>query len=268
MMKSLLDQKNAVGESMKRCGLWSQNLNFEEWELLEELVRFLTKFDHLTKLVSNNNAGLSLMSLIRDAIEAAIEPSEDFTDSPSIVQLKSLISQKVNSRFPTSRTENICILLDPSSKNCSGLKRDKKVTLLEGAILDLPKEKSSSPSESDHTTTALSMKQILLANRKRKLDMDSQRKECEEIARYISHEVPVESQYCNNPLLFWKTYSTEYPVLSKLARMYLCASASSVPVECMFSTTGLILNGKRSSIAPFRLNYLSFIHDNYPVLFK
>ena len=50
-----------------------------------------------------------------------------------------------------------------------------------------------------------------------------------------------------------------------MARKYLCISVASVAVECMFSVTGLILNSKRSSLAPWKLNYLSFIHDNYPV---
>ena len=35
-------------------------------------------------------------------------------------------------------------------------------------------------------------------------------------------------------------------------------SATSVPVECMFSTTGIISNGKRSSIGPAKLNRILF----------
>lgn len=33
--------------------------------------------------------------------------------------------------------------------------------------------------------------------------------------------------------------------------------------ECMFSTTGLISNGKRSSIGPEKMNRVLFIHDNF-----
>jgi len=40
-------------------------------------------------------------------------------------------------------------------------------------------------------------------------------------------------------------------------------SASSVPVERMFSTTGHISNGKRSSIGPEKLNRVLVIHDNF-----
>jgi len=42
---------------------------------------------------------------------------------------------------------------------------------------------------------------------------------------------------------------------------YLTLSASSVPVESTFSTTGLTLNTKRMSLGPCKLNYCMFIHD-------
>ena len=41
---------------------------------------------------------------------------------------------------------------------------------------------------------------------------------------------------------------------------------TSVSVECMFSTTGIISNGKRSSIGPAKLNRILFIHDNFAIV--
>jgi len=55
--------------------------------------------------------------------------------------------------------------------------------------------------------------------------------------------------------------------LSLLAKNYLTISASSVPVEAMFSTCGLMLNVKRSSMPPYHANILSVIHDNYSMFF-
>jgi hAT family C-terminal dimerisation region len=68
-------------------------------------------------------------------------------------------------------------------------------------------------------------------------------------------------------LAFWKTNERSFPMLAVLAKRYLTQSASSVAVENMFSTTGIIVNGKRSTLAPHRLNWLTFIHDNYPLYF-
>ena len=42
-----------------------------------------------------------------------------------------------------------------------------------------------------------------------------------------------------NPLAFWRKQEGNYPNLSVMAKCYLSISASSVPVEAMFSTCGL-----------------------------
>jgi len=63
-------------------------------------------------------------------------------------------------------------------------------------------------------------------------------------------------------LHFWKRNESLYPTLSKVAQLYLAMSASSVPVESMFSITGLICNSRRSSLSPCKLHRVSFIHDN------
>jgi hypothetical protein len=68
-------------------------------------------------------------------------------------------------------------------------------------------------------------------------------------------------------VLFWKRHCDAYPFLSEIAKIYLTLSSSSVPVDSMFSVTGLIKNSRRSSIAPHRLNRLRFVHDNYDKFF-
>ncbi len=70
-----------------------------------------------------------------------------------------------------------------------------------------------------------------------------------------------------SPLTFWKQQENNYPHLAVLARNYLSISSSSVAVEGMFSIAGLLLNSKRSRMAPYKANMLSFVHDNYPKYF-
>jgi len=85
-----------------------------------------------------------------------------------------------------------------------------------------------------------------------------------EIKSYLQYVVLDEQD--ENPLVFWQ--KGIFPSLEGLAKKYLTQSAPSVPVENMFSSMGLILNGKRSTLAPHRANWLSFIHDNYALYFK
>ena len=57
------------------------------------------------------------------------------------------------------------------------------------------------------------------------------------------------------------------PTLCQLASIHLSAFAASVPVESMFSTFGLVVNSKRSSISAERLHHVCFVHDNHKFAF-
>ena len=84
----------------------------------------------------------------------------------------------------------------------------------------------------------------------------------EEIKNYLRY-LPADDE--DDPLVFWRRGL--FPRLVETAKKHLTRSASSVPVENMFSTMRLILNGKRSTLAPHRANWLSFIHENYEQCF-
>jgi len=73
----------------------------------------------------------------------------------------------------------------------------------------------------------------------------------------------VASDFDDKSLTFWPCHEESLPVLSIVTQVYLGMSSSSVPVECLFSTTGIISNGRRSSIGPYKLNRVAFIHDNF-----
>ena len=72
------------------------------------------------------------------------------------------------------------------------------------------------------------------------------------IMQYLStNEKPTEEER-TNPLLYWQ--NSKFSTLAPVARMYLTPSASSVPCEAMFSISGIILNGRRSPLAPHNFN--------------
>jgi hypothetical protein len=89
----------------------------------------------------------------------------------------------------------------------------------------------------------------------------------QEISAYLSPTILTDDEKLSPLIVFWKHRAKTCPNLSKLARFFLTPHASSVPVESLFSITGLIKNARRSSIAPYRLNKVCFVHDNYDKFF-
>ena len=58
--------------------------------------------------------------------------------------------------------------------------------------------------------------------------------------------------------------SFSHTTVSKMLRvgLFLGMSSGSVPVQWLFSITGLICDGRRSSIRLSKLNKISFLHDS------
>ena len=61
-----------------------------------------------------------------------------------------------------------------------------------------------------------------------------------------------------------KENAERFPIIAKVAKRFLCIPATSVPAERVFSTTGLIINEKRSSLLPENSDMLIFLNKNLP----
>nr|XP_047128473.1 uncharacterized protein LOC124809054 [Hydra vulgaris] len=85
-----------------------------------------------------------------------------------------------------------------------------------------------------------------------------------EVNNYINC-LPTEEEE-KDPIEFWKNNHKKFPHLACLASEYLCIQSSSVEVECMFSTAGLIANSRRSLLDRINMNMIIFIHDNIGLL--
>ena len=80
----------------------------------------------------------------------------------------------------------------------------------------------------------------------------------QEVARYIA----TAANTGTSPLDWWKTNENNFPLISRLAKKYLCVPASSVPSERVFSLTGSIINKTRSQITPEYLDLFVFLNKN------
>ena len=64
----------------------------------------------------------------------------------------------------------------------------------------------------------------------------------------------------SNLVKLWKIRVTEFPVISKLARKYLCICASSSPSERLINVSGHVMSKKRNDVSkPDNVNMLVFL---------
>nr|XP_055041440.1 E3 SUMO-protein ligase ZBED1-like [Misgurnus anguillicaudatus] len=84
----------------------------------------------------------------------------------------------------------------------------------------------------------------------------------EELKKYL--EAPPLS-LSENPLSWWRTHQTAFPLLAGLAKRYLCIPGTSVAAERVFSTAGDIVTAQRSSLTPAHVDQLLFLQKNLNV---
>ncbi|XP_055081736.1 E3 SUMO-protein ligase ZBED1-like [Periophthalmus magnuspinnatus] len=82
----------------------------------------------------------------------------------------------------------------------------------------------------------------------------------EEVTRY--KEAPALSLSEGNPLSWWKEHQNEYPLMSQLAKMYLCIPGTSVSSERVFSTAGDIVTTQRSALSSDHVDQILFLNKN------
>ena len=77
-----------------------------------------------------------------------------------------------------------------------------------------------------------------------------------EMDGYLSgHRLDLEE----NPLVWWKSQQSNFPVLAKLAKKYLCICASSLASERLFSSAGNVISPFRAATKPEKVDMLVFL---------
>ncbi|XP_078093383.1 E3 SUMO-protein ligase ZBED1 [Mustelus asterias] len=82
----------------------------------------------------------------------------------------------------------------------------------------------------------------------------------QEISNFQTSEA---SSLCQDPLQWWKTHHTQYPLLAHAARKLLAVPATVVPANWIFTEAGHNIYSKRSAIAPEHVDMLVFMHGNH-----
>jgi hypothetical protein len=257
MLESILSMLKPVNNALKMTGHYDLCITEDAQETLEELMKYLLCFKDLTELVSSNQPYLGLIPLIKKEITDASQIRAE--DCQPIKELKKKILENIDRRLKVSNEVMMACLVDPALKDTVDLESEEKLRCLSEEIESI--QPGDSRLATDFADDQGSKRQRLLHKMKGAMECSSHQSHMSEIQGYLNTQPTQEEE--DNPLVFWQHSHTRFPHIAAVARKYLSLSASSVPVECMFSSVGLLTNGKRSSLSPSNLNYICFIHDNF-----
>ena len=70
----------------------------------------------------------------------------------------------------------------------------------------------------------------------------------------------------SDPLLFWKRQQHAFPLLSQLARRYLCIPATSAASERTFSTAGNVITKHRASLKPDMVGTIMLLYGSWRIV--
>jgi hypothetical protein len=244
----------------------------EDKDLLEKLRELLKPFKAFTKLFSENAPNLALLPLVKSKIKRLC--MTDRKDLEEIASFKKKILASLDKRLPETDLMKLSAAFDPGVWSLV-MKKEECDELLRKTFMELQQSRyqenifgSASIDENEaaeHSRkpddTDMDMRSSLIFEAKTSTEQSGSNALALFQKELSSYFILSESSQ-SKPLEFWEMNQTRFPMMSSMAKIYLGISAGSVPVECMFSSTGLILNGKRSRLTPAHVNMISFIHDN------
>ncbi|CAF1593420.1 unnamed protein product [Rotaria sp. Silwood1] len=275
MLRSYESNIPGIEIILRRLKLFHLILTPTENEVVRDLVDFLSSFETTTTILSASKSypTMSLCLLLRIEIESMLHSTG--TESSVIEELKHLFSEYLDTRFPITPL-NICgFLLDPSQ-----LKFDinryltQNKTTKEKLLLDMIKKFKID--HASHANTIQNIHKSSMSSSATTSETSSPR-----MKRNLSVEYMCESAHNmkklrdnliqkHTPLLIISLdpIVAEIDSYIKLAQIILGIPVTSTPSEEVFSTTGLILNAKRTALAPENVGKIQMIHDNYELLKK
>ncbi|XP_034542641.1 zinc finger BED domain-containing protein 4-like [Notolabrus celidotus] len=281
MMKSLLDQKRALGvygadHELPAC------FSAYQWGLVENMTTLLTPFEQLTREISSHLATAADVSPSVVALKRLLSKTAD-TDS-GVGTAKSTLLEAVNERFGSAFSEPLYYLatiLDPRYKDryFDTVTKQAAVNMLQKQVdkmthsdrttetpdTEEPQEKKIRTSDEGGKSLLDMYDEILEENLIMEQHAGLTSRTSVQVHGYLS-EAPIPRN--ESPLKYWKSNLSRFPALAKAACKYLSAPCTSVDSERLFSAASHIVDEKRNRIQCEKAEMLLFVKKNLPLLMK
>nr|XP_061794906.1 E3 SUMO-protein ligase ZBED1-like [Nerophis lumbriciformis] len=256
MMERFLQLQAAV-----HATLLSPDLNVDESDIVTLSRADLANVEEAVKtLKPMKDATVSLIAPIHGQLLQSM--SDTIGDTPLIRDVKNAIKSDLLKRYSSEEEKKILHIssaLDPRFKGLPFLAEEERLHVYalvtsEAASLEGPPPPKRRPSSLLVTLLGAAFTSQP-AEQFKSVDVIAE----EEIDIYCrSPSVPLS----DDPLQWWQHREGTFPLLSRLAKRYLCIPGTSVSAERVFSTAGDVITAKRSVLKPEHVDQLVFLHKN------
>ena len=256
MFKRMLEQHHAVTTTLCLQGKNELCLSLADLEKIKAATKVLQPFETATTEMSAEKY-VSISKIIPIARSLQRLTGNDASQGVN----KELVAQ-MRQRFVNMEGNGVLAkstLLDPRFKKLAflnvGASRTNAESLVhEMAALEMPEDVPTPLPKGDVLWQAFDAKVADTANTRQGMN-DS----LFESRRYFEEHVISREE---DPLTWWCANNKHYPGLAKLAKRYLCITATSVPSERLFSKAGELVSHKRSCLKPKNVNMFLFLNQN------
>ena len=286
MLERLTEQRQAICAAEVECKINSE-LNNQQWQLAEKVVKVLKPFEEATVAVSSEGSSAALTIPVVNSLIHFLNNTADDEDDVGVRIMKRKMLLSFNTRFASMEANKLYALptlLDPrfkartflssaavvqarqclieeflsfqSSLGCEEVsERDDSVSCKRHRSDTDPEEQSSLWSSFDAMMATGEEADVALTQSLSSAEVT--------VENYLQEAIqPRESSPCT----YWQEKKILYPLLAKLAMKYLSIPAASIASERLFSTTRHIISDQRNCLDPDRAEMLLFLNKNLHLL--
>eukprot|EP00698_Gefionella_okellyi_P024388 TRINITY_DN8586_c0_g1_i2.p1 TRINITY_DN8586_c0_g1~~TRINITY_DN8586_c0_g1_i2.p1 ORF type:complete len:653 (-),score=106.21 TRINITY_DN8586_c0_g1_i2:756-2714(-) len=237
-----------------------------EWVLMKQAAHVLRAVAEVTTRVEGDTyVTLSLATVLIGELRGRLAKPFSTNEVAVVARLRTCLRKSLEARMPATDLQLKTVLLDPRMRGAL-LEPFKEQLTRVWTSLQIDAEELSAKrasekplqlnggGDSDEDSMDVSLFDRLINKQERKGLTAA-----EEVRRYQSEGV-IGIEDC--PIKWWHDNSASYPLLSHIAKKYLCIVATSAPSERMFSTAGRLSKDLRTNVNPARLEALVLMKQN------
>ena len=221
------------------------------WSLQQALERNLlsgtniTPADRLPAWHTVTQARFPASFALRRALRAELGKSERFGSISLVMKLATALDPRTKG-------------LDSFGDGQKALVRDALIEAVRGLGASSAEAAEGEEEEEEAEVSTVPLLSALLTTQKKRKRERRTSTVADEVNRYLDED----STEDDDPLAWWKQKEPLYPRVARLARKYLALPASSAPSERIFSKMNVVVDKRRASLDPDRVERMVFIKEN------